>query len=125
MTIILNKKEYHDTTIVKVHHEEYFNLNIYPKAGILEREAGLLSELAEMFLGDCTFELLGASQFLVDNLPKCSGTNIITYLNGIGEFNGSFVLGQQDKSLDAMYKYTIHIHDFEKVLYCNEIDKFI
>ena len=52
MTIILNKKEYHDTTIVKVHHEEYFNLKIIPSVGILEREIGLLNDLANEYLSN-------------------------------------------------------------------------
>jgi predicted O-methyltransferase YrrM/tetratricopeptide (TPR) repeat protein len=123
--VILNKKEYQGgDNFANVYHEEYFNLNIIPLAAVIEREAGLLSELAEMFSHNCTFELLGASQFLMDNLPQCSGTTVITYLNGDGEINGSFVLALESKSLDSMYKFKIYITNFEKVLYCNDSTQF-
>jgi predicted O-methyltransferase YrrM len=49
--ISLNKKEYQNTNIFEhVHNEEYFNLKIYPLVGILEKEAGLLSDIAEGYL---------------------------------------------------------------------------
>ena len=99
------------------HHVEYSTLKLYPEAGILEREAGLLSELVEMFSGNCTLELRGASQFLIDNLPVCSGSGpTITYLNG----TGNFVLTLENKTLDSIYKYKIYITNIEKVLYCDE-----
>lgn len=124
--VVLNKKEYQQqgeqSDFVKVPHE-YFNLNIIPLVGVLEREAALLSELSEMYMGNCTFELIGASQFLIDNLPDCSGTNIITYLNGDGEVHGDFVLALENKTID--YKYKIYINNFEKVLYCNETSQFM
>ena len=53
MVIMLNKKEYQED-FKEFHHEEYFNLKLYPEAGKLEQEAGLLSELVEMYGGDCT-----------------------------------------------------------------------
>jgi predicted O-methyltransferase YrrM len=117
--VLLNKKEYPNETFEEFHHEEYFNLKLYPDAGILEREAGLLSELVEMFQGDCTFELLGASEFLVDNLPVCNGKNVITYLNGEGEFNGSCVLAYEDRNMDKLYK-KFKIDGLKKVLYYTE-----
>ena len=46
----LNKKIYPDSGVFKTKFiEEYCNLKIYPLVGILEREAGLLSDLAEAF----------------------------------------------------------------------------
>ena len=50
MKITLNKKEYSDTGIfVEKKIQEYCNLKIYPYLGILERDAGLISDLGEMF----------------------------------------------------------------------------
>jgi glycosyltransferase involved in cell wall biosynthesis len=112
--VLLNKKEYSDT-FDQFHHEEYFNLKLYPEVGILEQEAGLLTELVEMFQGDCDIELLGASEFLADNVPKCQGQHVITYLNGTGEFNGVIILTTESPDLDHMYK--VRIHGLEKVLY--------
>lgn len=119
MVIMLNKKEYQED-FKEFHHEEYFNLKLYPEAGKLEQEAGLLSELVEMYGGDCTLELLGASEFLLDNVPNCTGKYVVTYLNGEGEFNGEVLLGLASTSLDSMYKYKLHIHGIEKVLYFND-----
>jgi len=109
----LNKKEFE-----RFHHQEYFNLELYPEAGVVEQEAGLLTELVEMFQGDCELELLGASEFLVDNLPKCQGKNIVTYLNGTGEFNGVIILTTESPDLNHLYK--VRIRGLKKVLYIHE-----
>ena len=124
MGVTLNKKEYQEH-FEQFHHEEYFNLKLYPEAGILEQEAGLLSELVEMFEGDCQLELLGASEFLIDNIPKCNGKHVITYLNGDGEFNGTVLLGLESASLDSMYKFKMKIDGLEKILYLNDDELFI
>jgi predicted O-methyltransferase YrrM len=102
----------------RFHHSEYFNLELFPEAGIAEHEAGLLTELVEMFQGDCTCELLGASEFLADNVPKCQGEHVITYLNGPGECNGVFILTKERPDLNHMYK--VRIHGLDKVLYMRE-----
>jgi len=115
--VLLNKKEYSEH-FEQFQHEEYFNLKLYPEAGVIEQEAGLLSELVEMFQGDCEFELVGESEFLVDNLPACRGKHIITYMNGSGEFNGCFLLSPEgDSSLEAMYPQKVMVHGLKKVLY--------
>ena len=45
--MIINKKEYPDNGIFEERYsQEYSSLKIYPLVGILEREAGLLSDLA-------------------------------------------------------------------------------
>lgn len=120
MVVTLNRKEYQED-FEEFHHEEYFNLKIYPEAARIEQEAGLLSELVEMFKGDCTLELLGASEFLIDNVPSgCSGKHVITYLNGEGEFNGKVLLGMENTSLDSMYKCKLNIQGLEKVLYFDD-----
>ena len=118
MSTVLNKKEYPEV-FEEYHHPEYFNLKIYPDAGTLEREAGLLMELADMFQGDCAFELLGASQFLIDNLEDVArtGTHVITYLNGVGEFTGKTVLAPESAALDCMYTHKVCVHGLTKVLY--------
>jgi len=124
MVLTLNKKEYKED-FEQFHHEEYFNLKLYPEVGTLEQEAGLLSELVEMFEGDCTIELLGASEFLIDNVPSTNGKHTITYLNGDGEFNGDVLLGLECTSLDLMYKFKIKVYGLQKVLYINDDEKFI
>jgi tetratricopeptide (TPR) repeat protein len=101
------------------HHPEYTNLKLFPELGVLEKEAGLLSELVEMFQGDCTFELVGESEFLVDNIPKCQGKHVITYLNRSGEFHGVFVLSLESPELDSLYP-KVKIHGLEKVLYMRD-----
>ena len=111
----LNKKEYPEH-FERFHHKEYFNLELYPEAGVIEQEAGLLTELVEMFQGDCELELVGESEFLADNLPKCQGKNVITYMNGSGEFNGSFLLTHEG-DLDMFYTEKVRIHGLKKVLY--------
>ena len=72
-----------------------------------------------MFKGDCELELVGASEFLVDNVPVCSGKHVITYLEGPGEFNGVFILTLECQELNALY-IKVKIHGLEKVLYIHE-----
>ena len=115
MGVLLNKKEYSEN-FEQFHHKEYFNLELFPEAGIIEQEAGLLTELVEMFQGDCTIELLGASEFLVDNIPKCQGNHVITYLDGPGEFNGVFILTLECPEFNALY-IKVKIQGLKKVLY--------
>jgi len=116
--VLLNKKEYSEN-FEQLHHKDYFNLKLFPRAGELEQEAGLLTELSEMFEGNCSFELLGASEFLVDNLPKCSGDHVITYLDGHGEFNGVFILSLECPELNALYP-KVRVHGLKKVLYMRD-----
>ena len=92
------------------HHPEYTNLKLFPELGILEKEAGLLSELVEMFRGDCTLELSGAHEFLVDNVPKCQGKHTITYMNG----SGDFVLSEESHDLHTQ---KVRVRGLKKVLY--------
>jgi hypothetical protein len=47
--VILNKKEYPDIPFEEVYIEEYCNLHIFPLVGILEKEAGLMSDIAEAY----------------------------------------------------------------------------
>ena len=114
--MIINKKEYPDE-FVYVHHEEYFNLKIYPDVALEEQEAGLLNELVEIFQRYCEIEFLQASNFLTASVQQCKGKHVITYLNGLGEFNGLFVLALEGNDLDRLYTEKVRIHGLKKVLY--------
>ena len=50
--VLINKKEYSDELGIfkDEFNEEYFNLKIYPLVGILEKEAGLLSDISEAYI---------------------------------------------------------------------------
>ena len=64
--VVLNKKEYNDTGIFQKNLiQEYCNLQIYPLVGLLEREAGLLSDIAEEITkqgGVVSFKIYGKNE---------------------------------------------------------------
>ena len=68
----LNKKEY-QVSFEKKYIEEYCNLQIYPYAALLEKEAGLLSDFAEVV--ECTIDVYGENDFLKDNLRNFKKNN--------------------------------------------------
>ena len=72
--VILNQKEYNFKNEA---HPEYNYLDIYPQVGILENEACLLSDLAEMFKGMAFYKSIGdieSNLFIKDNLKNFSST---------------------------------------------------
>jgi len=87
----LNKKIYNDSGVFKtIFIEEYCNLKIYPLVGILEREAGILSDLAEAFNLEnkkCEITIHGEDSedihFLKDNLFnfESSGNILFQYIS--------------------------------------------
>ena len=108
--IFLNKKEYPDNGLFnKVIIEEYCNLLIYPLVGILEKEAGILSDFVEAFNeeniatkyvihGDHNLENV---QFLKDNLLK-------------GKQSQSDYIGKSDKVITYIDD-SIKKHDLLKI----------
>jgi hypothetical protein len=99
--LILNKKEYNShegkdpcssNLFQKTFIQEYCNLNIYPLVGILEREAGLLSDFAEAIIeegGIVSYQVYGnntRTEFVKDNLLNFDNiyinyNNVITYID--------------------------------------------
>jgi len=145
-SIILNKKKYKNSGIFKNGFiEEYCNLNIYPLVGILEREAGLLSDIDEA----CTCENIQTgyticgdnerTDFIKDNLLNFTHGNFITYIDEsiidesiidesiIDEYIknieilklSDFVLTIPNEFMDTQFK-KINIHEMKKVLYISE-----
>ena len=128
--VLINKKIYKDNGFfVEKHHEEYFNLEIYPMINELEREAGLLSDFAEAFKSKCNFihfgdDTLEPVQFINNNVNfdndelfkiKISrvDNSFTSYKNVLGEV----VLCMENKILDKNYIKKIKIQNLEKVLY--------
>ena len=88
--LIINKKEYPNNSLfIQVPHNEYFNLKIYPLVGILEKEAGLLSDYAEAYALEgikCNFIIyssheLETVQFFNDNIYIIGKLIKIPYFN--------------------------------------------
>jgi tetratricopeptide (TPR) repeat protein len=87
--VLLNKKEYQEY-FEEFHHEEYFNLKLYPEAGILEREAGILSRVASL-VTSCVYHPNGKeSQFFIDNLKN------------FHKSVGKVIVGHDEDSCDVM-----------------------
>jgi len=125
--VLINKKEYNcpfENKFVEI----YCNLNIYPLVGILEKEAGLLSDIAEAFKNENTplnykifpFEY---SSFLIDNLLNFENDSgfVINYIpdtiKKIFLIKNSFItLSLENEVYNKLYK-KINIHGLTKVLY--------
>ena len=146
--IILNKKEYPDNGIFKeFHHKEYFNLKIYPLVGILEKEAGILSDLAEAYHNegiDCNSVIYGSVhservQFVHDNLINFKNKLITSdeYLftnknisiiwvddvfNNYSIVSGDIILSNENEVFEKSFKYFIKLT--EKTLYFNDYHLF-
>ena len=134
--ININKKDYIDTGIfVQQPHIEYYNLNIY-NIDLLEKEAGLLSELAEAYQEEsinCEIIIYKETdnegiQFLKDNLRNFKENgNLIGYIDdkytGVYELDFKAVLSKENKDLDKLFKKIV-IHGFTKVLYVSDLEFF-
>jgi glycosyltransferase involved in cell wall biosynthesis len=133
-SIILNKKKYNDSKIFeKIYIEEYCNLFIYPLVGILEREAGLMSEFAEAYLSEnksIDYIIYGSredTKFLKDNLYhfKENEDTIFTYVSeSIKKFDlitlSEIVLATPNEFMDKSFFKKVNIHGLEKILYLSE-----
>jgi hypothetical protein len=126
----LNKKEYPDNGIfVEKKIQEYCNLKIYPYLGILERDAGLLTDLAEMFNEQQVFAnyvihgdpVLEDYQVLQDNLLTFEKKQMVVDLIYI--FSGIDVLYNDIKNAQIVISTENDMINLEhKVKY---YDKFI
>ena len=121
MGLYLNKKEYQDNCIFKKNFiEEYCNLDIYPLVGILEKEAGLLSDIASHHSYPVNCIVYGNSelesiQFFKDNLQNFNpyGKVLISYIHeSISDFNNivltDFVLSPENDIFKGYKKIKIH-----------------
>ena len=128
--ITLNKKEYTDNGIFENKFiQEYCNLNIYPLIGTLEKEAGLMSDLAEVM--DLSYQIYGPDSedihVLKDNLLnfKQNGNNVIVYVHSsIKKFDlvsvGDIVLSMENSYFDNCFFKKVKIENTSKVLYLNK-----
>ena len=131
--VILNKKEYTDTGIFQKNFiQEYCNLHIYPLVGLLEREAGLLSDIAEEITkegGVVSYKIYGKNErteFIEDNLHHFDnmyinyGNTIIYVDDSIVKYDllqlGEIILSKQNNFMDNTFE-RIHIQTLEKVIY--------
>ena len=139
--VLINKKEYPDGVFENVYNKEYFNLKIYPLVGILEKEAGLLSDIAEAYLEEgfkTNCVVYGDSKsadipFISDNLLNFEQVMITTdeflftksyktiiyspeYFPNVT--NAEFVLSNQSQELSKLYKFKLKITN--KFLYFND-----
>ena len=125
--VIINKKKYPDNGYFKlVLHEMYFNLQIYPMINQLEREAGLMSDLAEAYLEEnitSKYQLYGpydeSIMFLEDNLRNFtdSGTNVIAYTLTDSPLSADILLSPEFFNYDQTFFKKIKIKNLDKVLY--------
>ena len=133
--IILNKKEYPDNGIFqKIFIEEYCNLNIYPLVGILEKEAGLMSDFAEAYIAEnnsLNYNIYGPDSedilFLKDNLYNFNENtdNVFTYVHeNIKKYEliklTDIVLAIPNEFMDNKFYKKIIIHGLSKVLYFSQ-----
>jgi tetratricopeptide (TPR) repeat protein len=133
----LNKKEYPDNGIfIEEFNEKYYKLEIYPLVGILEKEAGLLSEIAEN-LKNYTYcfyddKKLEDYLFLVDNLKNFEKNNnyyciSIVWVNdsftNYESITGEYILCKENEYLNKSFKYRYSIGS--KVLYLNDYSFFM
>jgi hypothetical protein len=126
----INKIKYNEGSFfVRKPHEEYCNLEIYPVLNELEREAGLLSDFAEIIkanfisYGDTSLESV---QFIANTIT-CFEEEVPleTKISRVddsfqGEFTsivGEVVLARENAILDKSYLKKIKIDQMDKVLY--------
>jgi predicted O-methyltransferase YrrM len=147
--IVLNKKEYPDNGVfTQIDHPEFCNLKIYPLVGILEKEAGILSDLAEAYVSEnikcnCIIYTDLEServQLLNDNLLNFENKlitkdeylftnkniNIVLIdesFNNYSIISGDIILSKEHILFDKSFKYKIKIS--EKTLYLNDYDTFM
>ena len=151
--VLINKKEYSDELGIfkDVFNEEYFNLKIYPLVGVLEKEAGLLSDISEAYIEEgikTNCVVYGNSNFadisfLNDNLLNfeqvITTTDEILFTNNhktvlyyptvsneITDFvkNADFILSPVSSELSKLFKYEIKIEGSTKYLYFNDYPFF-
>ena len=135
--IVLNKKQYPNNNIFKkIHIEEYCNLSIYPLVGILEKEAGLLSDIVEGFNEEniaTKYTIHGphnleSIQFLKDNLLENTinyNPKIITYIHeSIKKFDllkiTDIMLANENNYLNSKFSKKVSIHGLTKILYISD-----
>ena len=126
-TITLNKKQFPCSGLFeKTFIQEYCNLNIYPLVGVLEREAGLLSDFAEAIIeegGIVSYQVYGnneRTEFIKDNLLNFDNiyinyNNVITYIDeSIIKVEllklSEIVLANENEFMDNQFDKKIKIH---------------
>jgi hypothetical protein len=131
-SVILNKKKYYTSEFIEEVSDKYCNLEIYPFVGILETEAGILSDLADS-LGDTIYRLygdpeLGSNQFVKDNLKNFFETGKYTFIRispeftDIPDFNGVDAVLCLENSVDTTgFTFRVKFRGIEKVLYLTDI----
>ena len=129
--VILNHKSYFDEPeFEKEYIEEYCNLEIYPKAGIIEIEAGLMSDFAEAFKQEglpvrCVLygDLNSETQFFRDSLLHFTKESNIFLAYMHESYKEIYIkphkvlLANEHEYFNSIYPKRIKIHKLEKVLY--------
>ena len=135
-TITLNKKQFPCSGLFeKTFIQEYCNLNIYPLVGVLEREAGLLSDFAEAIIeegGIVSYQVYGnneTTEFIKDNLLNFDNiyinyNNVITYIDeSIVKVEllklSEIVLAIPNQFMDKQFDKKINFNS-QKVLYISD-----
>ena len=99
-----------------VAHPRWINLKIYPYLAQLEREIGLLSDIAESFEQNVCFE--SENEFVKQNVTHFneSGSILIVWTESENVANGDIVLGPDSDKIDYFKKISF----MDKSLYFNE-----
>jgi len=120
----INRREYPDC-FEKFYIDEYCNLTIYPKVGILEKEAGLLSDFAEHL--DTSILVYGDHPeltFFKDNLKNYKNNQKISYIHSdfkeIKLVKNCDVLLSNEYELFDKYYQKVVINGFTKILYLSK-----
>ena len=121
------KKKKTNSEFIESISDEYCNLEIYPLVGILEREAGILSDLAELI--NAKYVLYGnneleSNQFVYSNLKNFKNSSRQVIARVSSEFTGNITT----ESIEALlcepgivdtseFDFKIKLENMDKVLY--------
>ena len=99
-----------------VAHPRWTNLTIYPRRGELEREIGLLSDIAESFEQNVCFE--SENEFVKQNVTHFneSGSILVVWTESENVNNGDIVFAPDSDKIDYFKKISF----MDKSLYFNE-----
>ena len=143
--MIINYKEYPDNGFFKERYtQEYCNLKIYPLVGILEREAGLLSDFAEELNNNCNCLIYGEPEIEVyqvfnDKLLNFNKKIITTSIQSVdnncinflwnnssnteilnGVTNYDVIVTQNNEYCNKYFDFKIKLSNSDKILYINK-----